>query len=115
VLTDTTVQLAIGASFEGLVPKIWERRTTLAGIKELTKYSGLVKALINEKKICHNNSKILAEHFCRGILVKTSTGVLLSSQRSPGPIELARCAVIAIAIASRPRALGKPMLVVSGT
>ena len=75
----------------------------------------IVKAMIAESKVRHRGERTLAEHICRAVQIKTSDGVLISSARSPGPIELARCAVLAIAKASRPRVVGKPMLVITGT
>jgi hypothetical protein len=115
VMTDQTVQLLIGPTYEIHVPKPLARRTTTAGQKELVKYTGLVKAMIAESKVRHRGERTLAEHVCRSVQIRTSDGVMISSHRSPGPIELARCAVLAIAKASRPRAIGKPMLVVSAT
>jgi hypothetical protein len=49
----------------------------------------------------------------RAVGVKTAQGYVLSSQKSPGPIEVARTAVWAIALVSRPQTKQKPMLVVS--
>ena len=115
VMVDQTVQLLIGPTYEMHVPKPLARRCTTGGQKELTKYTGLVKAMIAENKVRHRGERTLAEHICRAVQIRTSDGVLISSARSPGPIELARCAVLAIAKASRPRVIGKPMLVVSGT
>lgn len=115
VMTDQTVQLLIGPTYEIHVPKPLARRCTTGGQKELVKYTGLVKAMIAESKVRHRGERTLAEHVCRAVQIRTSDGVMISSHRSPGPIELARCAVLAIAKASRPRAVGKPMLVVSGT
>ena len=115
VMSDQTVQLLIGPTYEIHVPKPLARRTTTGGQKELVKYTGLVKAMIAESKVRHRGERTLAEHVCRAVQIRTSDGVMISSHRSPGPIELARCAVLAIAKASRPRAIGKPMLVVSRT
>lgn len=115
VLSDQTVQLLIGPTYEMHVPKTLVRRTSTAGQKELTKYTGLVKAMIAESKVRHRGERTLAEHVCRAVQIRTSDGVLISSARSPGPIELARCAVLAIAKASRPRIVGKPEFAVSRT
>ena len=115
VMVDQTVQLLIGPTYEMHVPKPLARRCTTGGQKELTKYTGLVKAMIAENKVRHRGERTLAEHICRAVQIRTSDGVLISSARSPGPIELARCAVLAIAKASRPRVIGKPMLVITGT
>ena len=115
VMSDQTVQLLIGPTYEIHVPKPLARRCTTGGQKELVKYTGLVKAMIAESKVRHRGERTLAEHVCRAVQIRTSDGVMISSHRSPGPIELARCAVLAIAKASRPRAIGKPMLVITGT
>jgi hypothetical protein len=56
---------------------------------------------------------MLAEHIQRAVAVRSQGSVALSSQRSPGPIELARLAVWAVALASRPKSAGKPLMVVA--
>jgi hypothetical protein len=83
VMGDPNVQMLIGPTYEIHVPKHLARRTTTAGQKELVKYSGLVKAMIAEKKIRHRGERTLAEHMCRAVLIRTSDGVLISSHRSP--------------------------------
>jgi hypothetical protein len=57
---------------------------------------------------------VLAEHVNRAVGVKTAQGYVVSSQKSPGPIELARCLIWAVALVSRPQTKQKPMLVVHG-
>jgi len=49
----------------------------------------------------------------RAVLVKTPTGAVISSQKSPGPIELCRVMVWAASAASRPKSNQKPMMVVA--
>jgi hypothetical protein len=70
--------------------------------------------MIHEKLLWHTGETMLAEHVsergCRQITKQHS----VISQRSPGPIELARCLVWSAALASRPTATGKPMIVVAG-
>jgi hypothetical protein len=69
--------------------------------------------MILEDKVAHTGSMALAEHMNRAVMVKTAQGAVLSSQKSPGPIELARVAVFAISLVSKPTNRQKPMLVVS--
>jgi len=71
------------------------------------------KAMIGEKLILHTGVQMLAEHVQRAVAVRSQNSIALSSQRSPGPIELARCLVWAAALASRPTSSGKPMIVVA--
>jgi hypothetical protein len=85
VMGDPNVQMLIGPTYEIHVPKHLARRTTTAGQKELVKYSGLVKAMIAEKKIRHRGERTLAEHMCRAVLIRTSDGVLISRIAVPRP------------------------------
>jgi hypothetical protein len=70
--------------------------------------------MIHEKLLWHTGENMLAEHVQRAVAVRSQNSIALSSQRSPGPIELARCLVWSAALASRPTATGKPMIVVAG-
>jgi phage terminase large subunit-like protein len=115
VMADTQTALVITPSLHLHLPTILERRTTTVGYGELLKYSGLIQKMILEGKVRHRGELALAEHVNRAVLTKTGSGVVLSSQKSPGPIELARCMVWAIAESSRPKVVGKPMFAVSRT
>ena len=68
---------------------------------------------IVENRIGQTGEKLLAEHVERAVMIKHQGSVALSSTRSPGPIELARCMVWAAALESRPSSSGKPLLVIS--
>ena len=68
--------------------------------------------MIYEKSLFHDGSAQLAEHVSRAVAAKSQGTIALSSQRSSGPIELARCLVWAAAHAARPRDSGRPMVVV---
>ena len=70
--------------------------------------------MIEEKTLRHTGEQMLAEHVQRAVAVRSQGSMALSSQRSPGPIELARCMVWAAALAARPVAAGKPMIVIAG-
>ena len=63
-----------------------------------------------ENRVGHRGENALAEHISRAVAVKTQAGVALSSQKSPGPIELARCFIWAAAVASRPTTRPKPAI-----
>jgi hypothetical protein len=90
------------------------RRKTVVGYGELLKWTSLMRAMIGEGRVVHAGDVALADHMARAVAVKTQAGVVLSSQRSPGPIELARCAVWATALASKARWSSKPTIARSG-
>ena len=115
VMADTQTALVITPALHLHLPTILERRSNTIGYGELLKYSGLIQKMILEGKVRHRGELALAEHVNRAVLTKTGSGVVLSSQKSPGPIELARCMVWAIAESSRPKVVGKPMFAVSRT
>ena len=113
VMADTKVQLLISPTLEIHVPRVYDRRYTIAGYAELLRYTSLVQKMVLEGRVLHTGSVQLEEHVQRAVLVKTAQGAVLSSQKSPGPIELARCAVIAISAVSRPTSRQKPTLLVA--
>ena len=77
------------------------------GFNNVSTYGNL-RRLILEGRLRHDGSNALAEHVGRAVAVKTQNSTVLSSQKSPGPIELARCMVWAAAIAARPTQKVKP-------
>ena len=115
VMADTATSLVITPALHLHLPKSLERRSSVIGYGELLKYSGLIQKMIVEGKVRHRGEHALAEHVNRAVLTKTGAGVVLSSQKSPGPIELCRCMAWAIAESSRPKVVGKPMFAVSKT
>lgn len=106
--------LAVTPSLEIHLPPFTNKRFTVVGYNELLKYTGLVKTMILEERVLHRGEQILAEHVNRAVLVKTVQGVVLSSQKSPGPIELTRCMIWASAMVSKPVRSQRPLLVVGG-
>ena len=102
MMADPKMQLAITPGLELHTPLPLRRRTHTVGYGELIKYTGLVKQMIMEGRLWHHGEQALAEHIARAVLTKTNNAVVLSSQKSPGPIELARCMVWAAAEASKP-------------
>jgi hypothetical protein len=106
------VMLAVTPTLEHHVPIALARRSKVVGYGELMKYTSLVKGMINDGRIVHMGQSNLAEHMNRAVAINQQNALALSSKRSPGPIELARCTIWAAALASRPKQGGKPMLVV---
>lgn len=115
VMADTATRLVITPALHLHLPTSLERRSSVIGYGELLKYSGLIQKMIVEGKVRHRGELALAEHVNRAVLTKTGGGVVLSSQKSPGPIELCRCMAWAIAESSRPKIVGKPVFAVSKT
>ena len=112
VMENPEVQLLITPTLDIHVPTSLRRRTQLTGYAELTKYTTLVRSMIHEGNVKHHGETLLADHCGRAVLVKVPSGAVLSSQKSPGPIELCRCMVWAVAQVSKPKQKTKPMMVV---
>jgi hypothetical protein len=106
------IKFAITPTVDNHWPLSLERRRVIVGYGEILKFTPSVRNMINEKLLWHDGSNQLAEHVARAVAVRSQNSIALSSQRSPGPIELARCMVWAAAMTSRPTSSGKPMLVV---
>jgi hypothetical protein len=111
---DPKITFAVSPTIELHMPKALERRYQVVGYGELLRYTPAVKNMIEEKTLRHTGEQMLAEHVQRAVAVRSQGSMALSSQRSPGPIELARCMVWAAALAARPAAAGKPMIVIAG-
>jgi hypothetical protein len=110
---DPTVKFAISPSIDIHWPVRLEDRRIIVGYSEILKYTPTVRNMINEKRLVHDGSAQLAEHIQRAVAVRSQGSIALSSQRSPGPIELARCTVWAAALASRSQITGKPVIAFS--
>jgi hypothetical protein len=104
------LKLAITPTLDLHTPEPLIRRRSLWGYAEMIKYTGLVKSMITEGRLLHTGEEMLAEHVNRATLVKANGAVVLSSQKSPGPIECARCLVAAASLVSRPGQSGKAMM-----
>jgi len=112
-LYPTVEQLALTPALHDLAPMDFARKKITVGYKELLTNTAVVRSMMNEGRLVHTGEKMLSEHMNRAVMVKTAQGAVLSSQKSPGPIELARVAVFAISLVSKPTNRQKPMLVVS--
>jgi hypothetical protein len=72
--------------------------------------------MILERTVRHAGQISLSEHVGRAVAGRSQNSVTLSSMKSPGPIELARCMVWALGLAAKPsHAIRKPAFGVSRT
>ena len=107
-----STMLAVTPPLENHVPLSLERRKKVVGYGELMRYTSLVKGMINDGRLVHKGQQNLADHMNRAVAVYQQNSLVISSKRSPGPVELARLTIFAAALASRPKQGGKPVLVV---
>jgi len=103
LLANSGVTVAITPTLDTNCPSDLQRRRVLVGYQEIGRYTSMVKNLINEGRVAHTGETMLAEHVGRAVAVKTPGAIALSSQKSSGPIELARCLVWAVGMMSKPR------------
>jgi len=114
-LENPKISLAITPTLDVHTPPALERRRQTVGYGELTKFTSLVRNMILEGQLAHYGEVALAEHVARAVLVRTQGTVTLSSQKSPGPIELARCLVWAAALSSKPTVIRRPVMATSNS
>lgn len=101
-MTDTKLTLVLAASLDIHCPERHRKRMQTFGYNEVLKWTGLCMAMIGEGRVHHSGEQMLAEHINRAVLAKVQGAVVLSSQKSPGPIEAARCMVVGVALALKP-------------
>jgi hypothetical protein len=70
--------------------------------------------MIHEMRLVHTGEAMLSEHVQRAVLVRTQGSIAVSSQKSPGPIELCRTMIWSATLASQNRVTQKPSLVIVG-
>ena len=107
-------RLAITPQYDLHVPGQLKTRRTIVGYNETQKWTGIVRAMILDGRVTHSGSVQLSEHMARAVVGQGRYGIALMSARSPGPIELARCAVWAIALASVERSRTKAVVATGG-
>jgi phage terminase large subunit-like protein len=109
---DPTIKFAFSPSIDVHCPPALERRRVVVGYGEILKFTPVVRQMIADGRIVHTGETMLAEHVNRAVIVRTQGSVAVSSQKSPGPIELCRTMIWASALATQPKRSGKPALVV---
>jgi phage terminase large subunit-like protein len=113
IMEDRTVKLAGPPSLELHVPEELRPRWTTVGHGEIIKWTSLVRSMIAERRVKATREEMFAQHVSRAVGVKTTTGYIVSSQKSPGPIELCRTMIWSVALASVPQRTRKPQIGVS--
>ena len=107
---DPKMSLLVAGTLDIMCPEHLRKRASTWGYGELLKHTGLVLNLIREGRLVHGGEEMLAEHVNRAVLARAQGQVVLSSQKSPGPIECARAMVAAAAQCAAPQRRGKPMM-----
>ena len=95
--------LAIGASLDLHLPSTIRGTAILVGTRELQRWTTLVRSMIQSGQVRHTGESIFIEQMNRAVLTRTNGINAISSSRSPGPIELVRAAVWAIAQEGKPK------------
>jgi len=111
--TFPALRLAVTPSLDVHLPERWRARTTVVGFKEIATWTALVRSAILDGRVHHDGSVALSEHVSRAVAVKTQGGLAISSHKSPGPVELARCLVWGVALATTPTTRRRPMIATS--
>jgi hypothetical protein len=99
--------LAITPTLEVHLPDGLKRKTSTVGLRELSRWTPLVRSMINAGQVAHAPSTLLDEHVSRAVPTKTAG---LSTAHSSGEISLARCLTWAVAMSSRPAQARKPAM-----
>jgi hypothetical protein len=115
-LTDPSLRLALTPGLHAVSSPEIQRRSEVVGMAEQYTYTPIVRSLILEDRLRHTPNGNLAEHVGRAVLARSQASMALSSQKSPGPIELARCLVWSAGLAAKPTSnVRKPMFASSQT
>jgi hypothetical protein len=113
IMEDPRVELAVTPSLEIHIPVQLQKRYQTVGYSELVKMTSIARTMIHEQRVMHTGQQLLSEHVARAVGVKTPAGFVVSSQKSAGPIELARMAIFSICLATKPVQRTRAMLVVA--
>jgi hypothetical protein len=84
-------------------PPQFHRRLTVVGSSEMYRYTAIVRNMLNERHLLHAGQLALTEHVSRAVAGQSQNAITLSSQKSSGPIELARCLVWAAGLEGKPQ------------
>ena len=102
------LRLGITPSLDIHTPEKYTPRKFIWGYAEMLKYTGLVRSMIFEGTLVHTGEEMLAEHVSRAVLARAQNSIVLSSQKSPGNIECARCLIAAASQVSKPTNTARP-------
>ena len=110
VCEEPTTQLAITPGLSEFTPANLARRMVVVGQQEMARYTPIVKNMISERRVRHPDELALNEHMTRAVAGRSGNSITLTSQKSPGPIELARCTVWAVGLAAKPVVTKRAMM-----
>ena len=111
VMADKTVKLNLTPQLAAICPTELSHRMDMVGMREMSTYTSVVRNLILEGMVVHCGQLSLTEHVNRAVAGRTGATITLTSQKSPGPIEQARCLVWSCGTAARPTSnIRKPMI-----
>jgi hypothetical protein len=105
--------IALTPSLEIHCPPALRQKVAVVGLRELSRWTTTVRGMILAGQVGHDGGVLLSEHVNRAVASRTDGGYALSTARSPGPIELARSMIWAVALAARPTWRHKPAIGVS--
>jgi hypothetical protein len=100
--------IALTPGLASVCPPPLNQSTVTVGRIEMQRFTQLVRNTVLERTLVHGGQAMLSEQVNRAVPVSASGALTLSSSRSPGPIELARCMVWAVGLALKPSTRGKP-------
>jgi phage terminase large subunit-like protein len=98
----TCRQIALTPSLFQMAPMDIDKKKIDVGYGELVTHTSTIRQLINEGRLVHTGEQMLLEHVNRAVGVKTQSGYTISSQKSSGPITMARCMIFAAALVAKP-------------
>jgi phage terminase large subunit-like protein len=98
----TCRQIALTPSLFQMAPMELTQKKIEVGYGELVTHTATIRQLINEGRLVHTGEQMLLEHVNRAVGVKTQGGYVISSQKSSGPITMARCMIFAAALIAKP-------------
>lgn len=99
---DPAVTLAATPMLAEFTPTHLRRRLEVVGSQEMYRYTTLVRNMLQERHLLHAGQIALTEHVARAVAASSRNSLTLSSQKSAGPIELARCLVWAAGLEGKP-------------
>jgi phage terminase large subunit-like protein len=108
------VSVAMPPNMFDIAPVSLARKKVQVGYGEIQTHTSTVRSLINEGRLVHTGEEMLREHVGRAVGVETRNGYAIVSQRSPGPITMARCMVWAASIIAKPVTRKKPQIAFAG-
>lgn len=107
--------VAVTPGLEIHVPPALAGRKVRVGYSQIAAWTSLVHARIMSGEIVHLGDPALADHLARAAASTTRDGeVVISTAKSAGAVELARCLVWACQLALAPRKTGRPSIATSG-